>query len=237
MKNYIELRYCEWIEDCDDRVKFFDRDDRELVSKIVEFTEYCNEYMTQLYKKMTIYNFIDFLEQSKMEDDVIKELWISYNDLWDKEEEDWSIYQIKLDMIDTYKNGSIEDLVKYVDNCFEVDDFLKPYIEFLGYQFGTVGYSPWAYYIAINKLEYNYIDDLWNGSRFYDVDLLDEQGEVIEGLCQCYLTSDEDLEILARREWKIDRDNINLIKNENSEFFNFKQYAMIPASYDFIEVK
>lgn len=239
MKKFIRLNECEWISlhgDYDDRVEFFHPNIENLGEKIAEFTKYCYEYMAKPHKKMTIYNFIDFWEQANIEDEVMKELWIGYNELWD-EEEDWSIYQIKLDMIDTYKDGSIGDLLEQVDNNWKVDDFIKPYLEFLGYQFDTVGYPNWGYYVAINELDYEYIHDLWDGTNFYDIEVLNEQGEVVDSVCECYLSNNEDLIECVRCNFGIKEDEINLIKNECSEYFDFKQFHMIPASYNFIEVK
>lgn len=239
MKNYIELTECEWISiqgDYDDRVQFFHPKIENIGEKVASFTEYCKEYMVEDYKKMTIYNFIDFWEQKNINNDTIKDLWVDYNELWD-EEEDWSIYKIKLDMIDTYKDGSIEDLMEQISNYFEMDDFIKPYLEFLGYQFGEVGYPEWGYYVALNELEFEYICDLWDGTNFYDIDILNEQGEVVDSVYECYLNNNEDLEECVENHFGINKDEINLIKNECSEYFDFKQFQMIPASYDFVEVK
>lgn len=140
-------------------------------------------------------------------------------------------------MIDTFQDGGMEYLIQQVTNYFEVDDFIQPYLEFLGYQFGQVGYPEWGYYVATNELEYQYISDFWNGANFFDMNLLNEQGEVVECTSQCHLTNDEDLEICVKDYFGIKKDEINLIKNECSEYFDFKQFEMIPTSYNFIRVK
>lgn len=77
-----------------------------------------------------------------------------------KEEHDISILNI---------NDKKDIVYEYIYNGYlnEAEHFEKLAPKF-NLQFGTVGYSPWSYYIALPDMNKEFISDLWDGYNFYD---------------------------------------------------------------------
>lgn len=237
MKVYIKLSNSPYIdEDYEDRVKYLYTNNQSTGTTIIDFTNYCNQFINKKNKKVTIYNLIDFWEQANIDSETIKELWIEYKQLWD-DDEILNDYHLKLDMIDEFKNGGIEKLLNEIDDYFKIDEFISPYLEFLGYQCIRLDCSSVGYCIATNNLTYGYLCDLWECNNFYDIEILDEQGNIIDNLCECYLPNNEDLAECVDENFNIKKDEINLINNDCSQYFNFNKYNMIPINYKFKAIK
>lgn len=240
MKNYIELRYCEcvceWIDD-DYEVKFID-DGESWGTQFMEFAEYCEKYVPN-HKIPTIRQFFKFFEQANLNEGIIKEFWEN-EEYFDYDGEDLLLdyNTCKKEMLLYYnKDVDFEEFLDRIEDWMD-DDILKiDFPLFCGYNAGVVGYSQRAYYITTSDTDTSFVVDLWEGWNFYNVSILSEQGEIVDSICQCYLTNNEDLEECVKSNFGIDKDDINLIKNECSVYSKYPVFEMIPTSYNFIRVK
>lgn len=102
---------------------------------------------------------------------------------------------------------TLEDNISYVDYYMSYEDIrilfestnLNPIkIGNIVSISGTVGYSPWSYYIATSydtQVDYrrSWIRDLWDGYNFYDIIAYNENGEYFDSLGCNYITNEDDL--------------------------------------------
>ena len=86
------------------------------------------------------------------------------------------------------------------------------FLDFLGLQTFTVGYSPWSRVVTFKGQDPEFYDDLWNGWNFYDVAAVDEQGEVIDAIGWIYARTDQELRDEVKGFFGFD--NFKLIDNE-----------------------
>lgn len=99
----------------------------------------------------------------------------------------------------------LDDLLYYIsqeENKSE-DDIINELLNQVGYNFDTVGYSPWSYYIAPIDLDYNYIYDLYHGYNFYTVELI-QNGEPTEITDFVYVTTLKEMDDFIQSTWKLE---------------------------------
>ena len=204
----------------------------------IEFCEHCEEYDINS-NIPTIRNFFKFYEHQGYEVGAIIDFWEAeeYFD-YNSEELSLNYKQCKREIMNYYRRQEdLQEFLEKMEDYINRDDLYIEYPQYLGYNAGTVGYSDWAYYITLGDIDYNFVQDLWEGWNFYDIAILNDKGEYVDGVNECYLPNNKDLIDCVECNFGINRDEIHLIKNECSRYLDFKQYEMIPASYDFIEVK
>lgn len=206
-KKYIELQVCEWLtEDYTDEIKYINKYDYRY--NLIEIIEefYINIENGQQEE------FNKILEKIVIENGGIAE--------------DYELLEEDYTYILDYK----EEFNHYITNeeLTELCNELSVYID-------TVGYSDWCYYIAPNKEYHQLANDLYNGYNFYDVFILDEKGEMIDQLANCYITNDDDLKIYANEYFRISPNDILLVDNKESKYFDFKKVKKQVKEYEFIE--
>lgn len=99
----------------------------------------------------------------------------------------------------------LEELVYIIsenENKHE-DDIINELLNQVNYTLGTVGYSPWSYYIAPSDIDYNYINDLYHGYNFYTIELI-KDNEPYEITDYAYLNNLEDLDKYVKDFWSIE---------------------------------
>lgn len=176
----------------------------------------------------TFYQYIDEMED-KM--DILINI-IDYAVFFDHEE-DLELYNYKgLKTILKEWYGEIDFKTLY--NFYGYNDFLQEYIEFLGYKTGIVGHSQWSYYITVE--DEDYVKDLYEGCNFYDIAILNESGEVIGSLCWIYAPDEFNLQCGISCNFDINMEDIVLVDNNTSEFFNLPKVKKVVDSYKFINV-
>ena len=104
-------------------------------------------------------------------------------------------------------------------------DLTEKFINYLGLQTFTVGYSPWSRVVTFKEQSPEFYNDLWNGWNFYDVAAVDEQGEVIDAIGWIYARTDQEL----RDEVKVyfGFDGFKLINNEAAQCFDIEKAETI----------
>ena len=92
----------------------------------------------------------------------------------------------------------------------------------LGLQVGSAGYSNWATIIADKDLNINYLKDLWDGNNFYDMQLYDNQGNMMESISELWYPDLELEEIQSYIKAYFGIDNPVFIDNEIVQYIDIK---------------
>ena len=145
-------------------------EDNDFIQWEYQFLEDENELY--YFEKLDFSQFIKMLENRKDNVDILSEeernkMLFDYIKEIDKEhiiefkkEHEITILNIndKNDIVDEYiYNGYLNE-----------EEHFEKLAELFNLQFGTAGYSPWSYYLAISDIDSGYISDLYNGYNFYD---------------------------------------------------------------------
>ena len=218
----------------------------ELEMDLIDSCEYGVIYLDRFSYKDIINHIIDL--NSNINDNVVTREDVFYN-LIRGEESDY------LKMLKDYNYGDniydLEELDKfktlqdYIDDFSEIDllDFFldiddTEFIEKLctknNCKFGTVGYSPWSYYIAYKDVEYSFILDLYEGWNWYAISLWSEEGDMIDSLGNVYAPNIEELDIVVSYYFGLESDNYYLIDNMYTQYFDKpKVEEFITKNYHF----
>ena len=101
----------------------------------------------------------------------------------------------------------------------------EKFLDFLGIQTFTVGYSPWSRVVTFKYHDTEFYNDIWNGWNFYDVAAVDEQGEVIDAIGWIYARTDQELRDEVKAYFGLD--NFKLINNEAAQCFDIEKAETI----------
>lgn len=110
--------------------------------------------------------------------------------------EEWT--EEKFDgVLDLLASGYTGELLDFIHNEFEyggleewIEDGLLPSNNF---QSGIVGHSQWAYFIAHENVDTNYIRSIWDGADFYTISRLDDKGDILDSIGKVYAEDTETL--------------------------------------------
>lgn len=137
--------------------------------------------------------------------------------------------------IEDYRD-EIEDRVIY--NA-ENEEILN-YLNYIGFDAGTVGYSPWSYYLASPMYGDDYINDLWNGYNFYDLFLYDLEKGLDDYDCvivQVYAPSLYDLRCEIATHFGLKDDEYMLGGSSYSfKYWDIEKFEKVPGSYKLVQV-
>ena len=218
----------------------------ELEMDSIDSYEYDIIYLDRFSYKDIINHIINL--NSNVNDNIMTEKDIFQN-LVRGEEDDY------LKMLKDYGYGDymydLEELEKftnlqdYIDAFGEIDllDFFSDvddseFIEKLctknNCQFGTVGYSPWSYYIAYKDVEYDFIRDLYEGWNWYCISLWSEEGDILDSVGGVYAPNIEELDIVVSDYFRLEPDDYYLIDNMYTQYFDKpKVKEFITKNYHF----
>lgn len=120
----------------------------------------------------------------------------------------------------------INDMFYYIE-CEQNNgiDLTEKFINYLGLQTFTVGYSPWSRVVTFKDQDQEFYNDLWNGWNFYDVAAVDEQGEVIDAIGWIYARTDQELRDEVKAYFELD--SFKLIDNEAAALFDIEKAETI----------
>lgn len=150
---------------------------------------------------------------------------------------DYGDYIYDLEELEKFTN-----LQDYIDAFSEIDllDFLLDVDDIENIctknncQFGTVGYSPWSYYIAYKDVEYSFIRDLYEGSDWYCISLWSEEGDILDSVGGVYAPNIEELDNVVSDYFGLEPDSYYLIDNIYTEYFDKpKVKEFITKNYHF----
>ena len=150
---------------------------------------------------------------------------------------DYGDYIYDLEELEKFTN-----LQDYIDAFSEIDllDFLLDVDDIENIctknncQFGTVGYSPWSYYIAYKDVGYDFIRDLYEGCNWYTISLWSEDGDILDSVGGVYAPNIEELDNVVSDYFGLEPDSYYLIDNIYTEYFDKpKVKEFITKNYHF----
>ena len=134
------------------------------------------------------------------------------------------------DYIDAFSEIDLLDFFSDVDD----NEFIENLCTKNNCQFGTVGYSPWSYYIAYKSVEYSFIRDLYEGWNWYVISLWSEDGDMLDSLGSVYAPNIEELDSVVSDYFGLEPDNYYLIDNMYTQYFDKpKVKEFITKNYHF----
>lgn len=120
----------------------------------------------------------------------------------------------------------LSDMLYYVKHeRTSSDDLTAAFIDFLGLQAFTVGYSPWSYAITFKEHDRAFYNDLWNGWNFYDLIEVDQHGAMIDIIGAYYIRTDQELRDAVKDCFGFD--SFKLIDNEAAAGFDIEKAETI----------
>ena len=218
MKTIFELRNSEYInvEDFTDGVKFYEKlsyDD------LMEF--------------LTTHNKDDLLSVKHLlrhaEDEFNEYLEDEYE--WRYDEDECTFDEFKKEFIieDDFNYELYEFLIDYVP-----DDQMEWILNEIGVKIGTVGYSPWCYYIALDGVSSDFIDDLYNGYNIYDITQYSTDGNMLDSLSWVYAPKESYLINTIKDYFILDEadDYIYLVENDASAYIEHEKIKKVETYYE-----
>lgn len=236
INKYIELQPTMYIEDYTVDVKYLG--DSYDYNELIDFIK-INQGITQRVKEFSFNTFFDFFEKNNYNKKALFDLINEQFEYLDDEELEKMSYEEQKEEISNYYGKLDFDPIQEITYYLGIveNEFIRKYLEYLGFQYGTIGYSNWSYYIALDDVEHEFIQDLWEGWNFYDIAILDDKGEYIDGLCCCYIRNNEELTECIKDNFGIKKEDIKLINNDSAEYFDYSKVSKIVKEYEFIEIK
>ena len=231
MTNFIELQFADDLENYTDQAVFLGAIqtgsvfDNENIIKIND--------MLEAYDRGTIEkNILPFFESVGYPIEALAELYNTCivgsdpDDYPDSETfEENNIWNMK-DAIDYNCGEFLTDVIYYIE-CEQNNgiDLTEKFINYLGLQTFTVGYSPWSRVVTFKGQDPEFYNDLWSGWNFYDVAAVDKEGEVIDAIGWIYARTDQELRDEVKGFFGFD--GFKLIDNEASQCFDIEKAETI----------
>ncbi|MBS4462207.1 hypothetical protein JXA27_06500 [Aerococcaceae bacterium zg-B36] len=157
-----------------------------------KFDEISNEYSKEEILEVLDYDY-DYMEEESI--NTLSEIIEDYNG-------NFGIAYYEVDEILVEFNYNLKDIIEQYAN------------------FGIVGYPQWSYYIAPKDVDYNFIRDLCEGWNFYDIALLDNNGDVLDSIGQCYIPDEKTLVEYIENYFNLKQSQYKLVDNEYTKYFN-----------------
>lgn len=238
MKNIFKLDYERYynISDITDAILLIDNDN---TNTIIENVKRLENLYSDIVNLNLNYNIFKALQGqysdafSYIKDELI------YTQCMDDSDEFYDYYDLDEDMVDKDKlyeliiTGLLDDELLY--DVIDTFDILDTILTAAGVRFGTVGYSPWSYYVALTNCEYSFIRDMYEGYDVFNVTQLDEEGKPIDSLGLCYLPTEKDVYECIKLYFNIDESEpIYIVDNEETKYINIPKVKMVPdTTYSF----
>ena len=227
MTNFIKLEHVNYIDNCKDSAVFLGAITHD---RIFSTDNICSiNDLLEAYGRGTIEkNILPFFNSVGYSISALAELYNACIIGDDPEEfdtledyEDSNIANVK-DAI-AYDCGEfLIDMFYYV-KCERTssDDLIEAFIDYLGLQAFTVGYSPWSYVITFKEYDRAFYNDMWEGWNVYDLISVNEQGETLETVGWFYIRNDQELRDAV--EGCFGFDSFKLINNEAASGFDIEK--------------
>ena len=231
MTNFIKLEHVNYIDNCKDSAVFLGTITHDRIFSN-DNIQHINDLL-EAYGRGTIEdNILPFFNSVGYSISALAELYKAcivgsdpddYPDL--ETFEDNNIWNMK-DAIDYNCGEFLNDMFYYV-KCERTssDDLTEAFIDYLGLQTFTVGYSPWSYAITFKEHDRAFYNDLWNGWNFYDVAAVDEQGQTVDAVGAYYIQTDQELRDAVKDCFGFD--SFKLINNEAAAGFDIEKAGTV----------
>ena len=232
MTNFIELQFADDLENYTDQAVFLGAIQQDMLF-LSNFNDQIDELLSIEGNKPIRESILPFLEKIGYSADDVAELYNAYH-IGDDPDDFETADEFKdnniINMQDAINHSCgefINDILYYIhwDSNNNEPDLNERFLDYLGLQTFTVGYSPWSRVVTFKEQGPEFYNDLWNGWNFYDMAAVDEEGEVIDAIGWIYARTDQEL----RDEVKVyfGFDNFKLINNEAAQCFDIEKAETI----------
>ena len=176
-------------------------------------------------EEITIYDMVKKYTENNLKIEDQKDIFEEITDYHGNEEFYKDIYELLDD-------GFVYEILEYIQ---EDKEFLEKIASLYDCVFGTVGYSPWAYYLAWGDVERSFIRDLYEGWNWYHLALLDEEGNFIEAVGGCYIPELSDLHSYVKDCFGLEENDYWLVDNEEAKYYDHKKVKeLIDINYSYV---
>lgn len=126
------------------------------------------------------------------------------------------------------------DLPDFINNMFyyiecernnKGEDLTEKFLDYLGLQAFTVGYSPWSLVVTYKDSDREFYEDLYNGWNFYDLIEVDQHGELIDIIGGFYIRNEKELYDAVADHFGLEE--FKLIDNEEADGFDLPKAETI----------
>lgn len=192
---------------------------KDVLETIIELNKRINN------EEITIYDMLRKYMENNLTEEEQGEIFREITEYHGNEEFYKDIYELLDD-------GFVYEILEYLQ---EDKDFLEKIASLFNCTFGTVGYSPWAYYLAWGDVERSFIRDLYEGLNWYILTLLDGEGNTIESVGGCYIPELSDLHSYVKDYFGIEKNDYWLVDNEEATYFDHKKIKeVIDINYSYV---
>ena len=227
MTNFIELQFADDLENYTDQAVFLGDITQDNIFHPYNVNQINN--LLKIIERGTIQeNILPFLESVGYHIEALAELYNTCvvgddpDDFENSEEFEDNNITNTMEAIEYNCGEFLTDTFYYIE-CEQNNgiNLTEKFLDFLGLQTFTVGYSPWSRVVTFKEHDQEFYNDLWNGWNFYDVAAVDEQGEVIDAISWIYARTDQELRDEVKGYFGFD--NFKLINNEAAQCFDIEK--------------
>lgn len=151
---------------------------------------------------------------------------------------DWSITEIWEDHLEDYEKEAFDNDIEIfkTEGTAEIADIALETIEIKDFEiiaelfdcnFGTVGYSPWAYFLSWKDVDHNFVRDIYEGWNWYSLQLLDMEGNFEDSISGIYAASEKDLLTAIKDHFGLSEKEFYIVDNDNTTYFNLEKVKEI----------
>lgn len=132
-----------------------------------------------------------------------------------------------MEAVDCDTSAFITDMFYYIgkDQNNKGEDLTEKFLNFLGLEAFTVGYSPWSLVVTYKGCNQEFYEDLYNGWNFYDLIMVDQHGEIVDAIGGFYIRNEKELYDAVAENFGIAE--FKLIDNDEADAFDLPKAETI----------
>ena len=231
MTNFIELQFADDLENYTDQAAFLGAITLDSIFN-TDNIDHINDLLESYGHGTIEKNILPFFESVGYPIEALAELYNTCvigddpDDFENFEEFEENNIANTMDAIEYDCGEFLTDIIYYIE-CEQDNgiDLTEKFLDYLGLQTFTVGYSPWSRVVTFKGQSPEFYNDLWEGWNFYDVAAVDEEGEVIDAIGWIYARTDQELRDAVKDCFGFD--NFKLIDNEAAIYFDIDKAETI----------
>lgn len=232
MTNFIKLQYSEFLDDYTDDALFLGDVGTDQIFHPYNVNQ-INGLLESLERYTIQESVLSFFESIGYSEKDIAELYNTclvgndpddYENAEEFEEENESNL---MDAVDCDTSAFITDMFYYIE-CEQNkkgEDLTEKFLDYLGLQAFTVGYSPWSLVVTYKDSDREFYEDLYNGWNFYDLIEVDEHGELVDIIGCFYIRNDQELQQAVEENFGLEE--FKLIDNDEADGFDLPKAETI----------
>ena len=232
MTNFIKLQYADDLENYTDQAVFLGAIQQDMLF-LSNFNDRIDKLLSVEGGESIRESILPFLEKIGYPADNVAEIYNAYHvgddpDDFETADEfkDNNIINIQ-DAIDHSCGEFINDILYYIhwDSNNNEPDLSERFLDYLGLQTFTVGYSPWSRVVTFKDHDQEFYSDLYNGWNFYDLIEVDQYGNIIDIVGGYYIQTDQELRDAVKDCFGLD--SFKLVDNEPANNFSIEKAETI----------